>query len=538
MPDARQSRFATLFSAARATPLRDLLAQKDRARQFSFEAGPLSADFAMTHLSRAMLAAAPALARSIGWKPALAAMLAGEPINSSEGRPVLHLALRMSSADRRAHLPADLADEYDEADVRLESFVQRFAAGKIRTASGDAFTGILHIGIGGGALGPQLILDAFDEQAATIPVRLCANVDPVALARATKGLDPARTLVIYCSKSWTTRESRFNLDRALAWVATGGVADPRRHVVAVTSKPGAARDWGASEDFILPQPESVGGRYSVLSSVGVAIALRYGWKLFAQLRAGAAMMDEIAINTPADRNPALLAAFTGWGYASLWKARSRAIFAYHEPLRLLVPYVQQLELESLGKGVTLEGKAVRGPATPVLWGGTGTSEQHSVFQMLHQAGEWVPLDFILFREGPLADGDSRQAHRVLYANGLAQASSLATGQSLAEAKAQLVASGMSAAAARELAPHKVFPGNRPSLLLEAERLTPQVLGALISFYEHRTFAQGLLWGLNPYDQMGVELGKVQALAVEAALDAATQASLAPLDPVTRSRVEG
>lgn len=540
---ARASRFAKLFTAARKTSLRTLSALPRRGKDWRFACGPLQVDFAFTHMSGDMPRHAAALLADLNWPKPLRDMQRGAPINITEGRAVTHLALRMSEAERAANLPAMLASEFKEADRCLKAFVTAFHKGEIRTERGTSFKAIVHIGIGGGALGPQLGLDAFDHLAATdAPItRICANVDPQALERATRGLDAKDTLIIYASKSWTTRESRLNLDAALAWAKRGGVENPAMHVVAVTSKPEAARAWGALDTHILPQPDSIGGRYSVMSSVGVAIALRYGWKIFAQLRAGAAAVDAAVLKTPVQRNPVVLAALLGFGYADLWGQRSRAVFAYDERCKFLLPYMQQMELESLGKGVHLDGSSVAAGTAPILWGGTGTTDQHSVFQLLHQGSEWAPLDFILTK--PTATrGKSAlraQAQRALYANGLAQAAALALGQTRSEATAQLRAQGLTAAAARGLAPHKIFPGNRPSLLIEAPDITPEVLGALIAFYEHRTFVQGLLWDINPYDQMGVELGKVLAVTVEAALDPDTKiakAAKSHLDPVTRARV--
>jgi glucose-6-phosphate isomerase len=538
---ARTSRFAKAFQTARKTSLRTLATQPKRGKDWRFACGPLSLDFAFTHVSGDMPALAAKLMADLNWPAPLRAMQRGEAINSTEGRAVTHLALRMSEAQRKATLPAALAGEFKEADQALKAFVTAFHQGKICTEHGTRFKAIVHIGIGGGALGPQLALDAFDHLAAAdAPItRICANVDPQALERAIYGLDAKDTLIIYASKSWTTRESRLNLDQALAWAKRGGVKDPSVHVVAVTSKPAAARAWGALDTHILPQPESIGGRYSVMSSVGVAIALRYGWKIFAALRAGAAAVDAAVLKTPVARNPVVLAAALGWGYASVWGQRSRGVFAYDERCKFLVPYLQQMELESLGKGVHLDGSPAISTA-PILWGGTGTTDQHSVFQLLHQGSEWAPLDFILSKPSPRRKAALRnEAQRALYANGLAQSAALALGQTSSEATATLRAQGLSAAAARTLAPHKIFPGNRPSLLIETDDMSPEALGALIAFYEHRTFVQGLLFNINPYDQMGVELGKVQAVTVEDALGLdpkAAKAAKARLDPVTRARI--
>ncbi len=537
------SRFAKAFLQARKTSLRKLALQPRRGKDWRYACGPLTVDFAFTHLSKYMPDQAQKLMAAFDWPTPFAAMRSGAVINSTEARAVTHMALRMSDAQRKALLPPALAAEFQQADAALKNFVTAFHQGKICAESGERFTAILHIGIGGGALGPQLMLDAFSHLAASDApvVRICANVDPQALERACAGLDAKTTMIIYASKSWTTRESRLNLDRALAWAKKAGVQDPGQHVVAVTSKPNAARDWGALDTHILPQPESIGGRYSVLSAVGVAIALRFGWKHFAALRAGAAEVDEAMFKIPAARNPVILSALLGWGYASLWGQRSRAVFAYDERCKYLVAYLQQMELESLGKGVHLDGTPVTEGTAPILWGGTGTTDQHSVFQLLHQGSEWAPLDVIL-TSAAAARGkkDLRsEAARALYANGIAQAAALALGQTTAEAAALLRAQGLSAAAARTLAPHKSFAGNRPSMLIEVADLSPETMGALIAFYEHRTFVQGLLWDINPYDQMGVELGKGLAVTVETALGLdlkLAKSARTALDAVTRTRI--
>jgi glucose-6-phosphate isomerase len=373
-------------------------------------------------------------------------------------------------------------------------------------AFGD-ITGILHIGIGGSVLGPALLVDALGRRAPALKVRFLSNIDGAAFDDAVKSLDPTTTLVVAASKTFTTLETLANVEAARAWLREAGVEDPDGRLIAVTAKPEAALEQGIDETRILQFGEGVGGRYSLWSSVGLTAALALGWGTFEALLEGAAEMDRhFRFAEPAANLP-LITAFADRLYAERWGSQTRALFAYDERLRLVPFYLQQLEMESNGKSVTKEGKPVDNPTAPVTWGGTGTDAQHAVFQLLHQGTILAPVEFVAVREAD--DAQDPEHHRMLLLNAFAQGAALMQGRQSDD-------------------PQRSYPGNRPSSTVLLNRLDARSLGALIAFYEHRTFANAVLLGINPFDQFGVELGKEIARqladgADEESLDASTRA---------------
>jgi glucose-6-phosphate isomerase len=388
---------------------------------------------------------------------------------------------------------------------RVRALVDAIEAG----AFGDV-TGILHIGIGGSALGPELLVDALGRHSSALIVRFLSNIDGAAFDDAVKLLDPATTLVVVASKTFTTLETLTNLDAARAWLRGAGVEDPDGRLIAVTAKPEAALGQGIDETRILQFGEGVGGRYSLWSSVGVTAALALGWDAFEALLEGAAEMDRhFRFAEPAANIP-LIAAFADRLYAEQLGCQSRALFAYDERLRLLPFYLQQLEMESNGKSVTKDGRPVGYPTAPVTWGGTGTDAQHAVFQLLHQGTVLVPVEFVATREAD--DAQDPEHHRLLLLNAFAQGAALMKGRHSDD-------------------PQRNYAGNRPSATVLLDRLDARTLGALIAFYEHRTFANAVLLGINPFDQFGVELGK------EIARQLADSGGQVSLDPSTRALVE-
>jgi glucose-6-phosphate isomerase len=408
------------------------------------------------------------------WRARLAA---GEEVNPSEGRAATHMALR-DPARRGDH--AGLLD--------LARRIRAGALGPIRH--------VIHIGIGGSALGPQLLVDALGTGGDGPEVHVAANIDGAALARAFAACVPQETLLIAVSKTFTTQETLTNLDSALAWLAAHGVADPIRQVVAVTAAPAKAEARGIAE--ILPFAESVGGRYSLWSAVGLPLAIRCGPDAFEALLDGAHAMDRHFLERPMSLNVPVLAAMADVWQACFLKRPTRAIFAYDERLRLLPPYLQQLEMESNGKSVARDGTPLPFPTAAISWGGTGTDAQHAVFQLLHQGTHTDPIEFVAVAKAG-HDLDPIH-HRLLLANCFAQGAALLKGRTHAEALAE--AKGDEA-----LARAKSFPGNRGSATILIDDLSPDRLGALLAFYEARTFSAAVLMGLNPFDQWGVELGK-------------------------------
>src|SRR5438270_9598952 len=470
-------------------------AEPDRLSRLSFEAAGLYFDWSKTHLEQALIEQFVARAEAMAFAKARDALFAGDIANPSEGRSATHVAERGSGATGDVDLAAARRQ-------RIRALVDAIEAG----AFGDV-TGILHIGIGGSVLGPALLVDALGRRSATFTVRFLSNIDGAAFDDAVKPLDPATTIVIVASKTFTTLETLSNMEAARAWLGNGGVEDPDGRLIAVTAKPQAALEQGIDETRILVFGESVGGRYSLWSSVGVTAALALGWDSFEALLEGAAEMDRHFRFAEAAQNVPLLAAFADRLYVDQLGCQTRAVFAYDERLRLLPFYLQQLEMESNGKSVTNEGNPVQQPTAPVTWGGTGTDAQHAVFQLLHQGTVLVPVEFVAVAEGD--DAQDPEHHRLLLLNAFAQGAALMEGRGSED-------------------PQRAYPGNRPSSTVLLQRLDARALGALIAFYEHRTFANAVLLGINPFDQFGVELGKEIAKKLagdtgQADLDASTRA---------------
>ena len=352
---------------------------------------------------------------------------------------------------------------------------------------------VLHIGIGGSALGPDLLVDALGRDSDRYDVAIVSNVDGVALEEVFKRFDPAATLLVVASKTFTTTETMLNATSALQWMTESGVEDPYGRVIALTANPEKAVEWGVDETRILPFAESVGGRYSLWSTIGFPAALGLGWDAFEELLEGAAEMDRHFRLTDLAQNAPALAAFADLYYTQVRHAETRAPFAYDERLRLLPSYLQQLEMESNGKGVTVDGQPVGRPTAAITWGGVGTDAQHAVFQLLHQGTHLVPVEFIAVIEP--GDVLSDDHHRQLLLNAFAQGAALMKGKKTDD-------------------PARSYSGDRPSSTILLDTLDPRTLGALIAFYEHRVFVNGVLLGINSFDQFGVELGKEMAKAAD------------------------
>ncbi len=468
-------------------PLTDLFAaEPDRVARLSLDVAGVHFDFAKAAVSRAALARLDELAAARDFASWRAKLFAGAEVNPSEHRAATHMAERGSGSG-----PALAVAAAGQAAMR--ALVERVRASNVAH--------VLHIGIGGSALGPALLVDALGRHGDGPKVEIVANIDGVALEEACAQCDPAQTLVVIVSKTFTTVETMTNAEGAMAWLAAHGVADPRARAVAVTAAPDKARAWGAGD--VLPFAETVGGRYSLWSAVGLPFALRCGWDAWSALLAGARAMDSHFETAPDAANAPLLAAKLDVFSARYLGRPTRAVFAYDERLRLLPAFLQQLEMESNGKRVTRDGTPVPAPTAAITWGGTGTDAQHAVFQLLHQGTVVSPAEFVaVIAPGHALGGDF---HRQLLANCFAQGAALMRGRTFDEALAK---SGGDAA----LAAAKTFPGNRPSATILLDRLDPATLGGLLAFYEHRTFAAAVLMGINPFDQWGVELGKEMATA--------------------------
>ncbi len=462
-------------------------ADPGRVDRLSIDSCGVRFDFAKLTVDGGLVNALSSLADASGLAEWRARLFAGEVVNPSEDRAATHPHERGSGSGPALAVAA-------AGKAAMQSLV-----GRLR---GDDTRHILHIGIGGSALGPALLVDALGHGGDGPAIEIVANIDGVALERATQRCDPATTRIVVVSKTFTTQETMTNAASALDWLAAAGVAEPRSKVVAVTAAPDKARAWGAAD--VLPFAETVGGRYSLWSAVGLPLALRCGWAAFEDLLAGARAMDAHFAEVPYVRNaPALAGAFDVWA-ASVLGQGARGVFAYDERLRLLPSFLQQLEMESNGKRVTRDGAPLDRRTAPVTWGGTGTDAQHAVFQLLHQGTLSGPIEFVAVREAGHALSGGH--HAQLLANCFAQGAALMRGRTFEEALAK---SGGDPA----LAAAKTFPGNRPSATILLDRLDARTLGSLLAFYEHRTFTAGCLLGINPFDQWGVELGKEMANAM-------------------------
>lgn len=453
-------------------------------------------DWSKTHLTRELLSGFEALADAAGFADARAALFAGGIVNPTEGRAAEHTAQRGQGRDTSVEEAAAL---HQRMRMLVEA-IHQGALGEIKH--------LIHVGIGGSALGPAMAVDALARDFPLVDVHVVSNIDGCALEAAFRACDPQATLLAVASKTFTTIETMTNAESVLKWLGEGGVADPYGRVVALTAMPETAVEWGVDETRILPFPETVGGRYSLWSSIGFPLALATGWEDFSAFLEGAAAMDQHFRETDGAANLCLRAAFADQYYTRLRGCQTRAVFAYDERLRMLPAYLQQLEMESNGKGVTAAGDPVSGPTAPVTWGGVGTDAQHAVFQLLHQGTNLVPVDFI----ASIAPGDDLDPahHRILLMNCFAQGAALMAGRPGGH-------------------PARSYPGDRPSATILCDDLDAVTLGALIAFHEHRTFANAVLMGINPFDQFGVELGKEIANRIEAGGETFDPSTTALLD---------
>ncbi len=484
------------------------------------QAAGLTLDFARQGLDEAAVEALAALAEAADLRSAIAAMYSGLHVNQSEDRPALHTALRCSST---------AALQVDGEDVRATITAERAQLARmvhnLDHAAEEAVgpLDVVILGIGGSQLGPELVCRALapvgDPRYA---LHFVANIDPHALDRVLPRVDPGRCRFVVVSKTFATLETRTNAEAALAWLEErAGV--PRQaaleRFIAITARPAEARAFGMADPQILTFRDWVGGRYSLWSSVGLPIALQVGLNGFNRLLAGAEAMDRHFREAPWEANLPALAGLLGIWQINLLGRRSHAIVPYSERLALLPAWLQQLDMESSGKSVTADGEACALATGPVIWGSCGTSGQHAYFQHLHQSTLVTPVDLIL----PLLPmlGEDLERQDLLVANCLAQAEALATGLDPQATQQGLAACGPDAATLARQLPHRSFSGRRPVNLIVMDRLLPETLGALLAFYEHRTYTQAVIWGINPFDQWGVELGKQIAGSLVTALRAST-----------------
>jgi len=494
----------------------------ERFARFSLEAGGILLDYSKQRVTPDTMRLLAALARECELETWIRRLFSGERINVTEGRAALHVALRATAPmmlDGR-----DITREVRTVAAGMRRFVNAVHAGRLRGATGRAFTDAVNIGIGGSDLGPRLACEALRPYARARPrLHFVSNVDGAAIASVLGALAQESTLFIIASKTFTTAETLANARTARAWLEKKlrGKAAAAKHFCAVTAAPARAAEFGVPGERVFPFWDWVGGRYSLWSAVGLPIALALGMRGFDELRAGARALDEHFAHTPLERNlPAVLGLLEVWN-VNFVGAATRAVLPYDERLRLLPPYLQQLEMESCGKRATREGGLADYATAPVTWGATGTDGQHAFFQLLHQGPAPVPADFIACCR---PHHRLPRHHAMLLANCFAQTEALARGMDAEEVAAELRARGATEAEVRRLLPHRVFEGNRPTTTILLDELSPRALGALIALYEHKVFVESVIWDVNAFDQWGVELGKQLAARILPELEAGAPVS--------------
>jgi len=484
-----------------------------RVQRFTATLDDLSIDFSKTSMDEAARDSLLSLARAAGLSLFRDRLFAGERVNETEGRAAMHMALRGGvHGGFSAHTSVGVEDASALASAelaRMQAFVAAVHDGQLRGVTGKNFTHVLNIGIGGSDLGPAMVTEALTlAHGPLLGTRFLSNVDGTGLAALTRDLDPATTLVLVASKTFTTQETAENAAAARAWISQAlGEAAVGDHFAALSTNLSAVAAFGIRADRVFGFRDWVGGRFSLWSPVGLSIALAAGWPQFQALLDGAAVMDAHFRSTPFAANLPVLLALAGIWHTNACGTRAQCVLAYDDRLRRFPAFLQQLEMESNGKSVTLDGDQVTRATCPVVFGEPGTDAQHSFMQLVHQGTQVVPVDFLLAAN---PDHDRPEAHLVLAANAFAQAEALLRGKTEAEVRAEMAAKLKLPAEIDAVAPHRVFTGDRPSTTLLFRRLDGFTLGRLIALYEHKVAVLGAIWGINSFDQWGVELGKVLA----------------------------
>jgi glucose-6-phosphate isomerase len=470
---------------ARLQDLRAMFARDPSRRdRMTFKAGGIEADISRAWVDEPALAQLLSLAQLADLTTWRDRLLSGEPVNNTEQRPAWHSALRSPPQDPAVR--AELARQRE----KMFAIAEQLRAGQFLGSTGRPIETVVCCGIGGSDLGPRLVSEAIGDATGQAAVRFATNIDPVDLSHALRGANPESTLIVAISKSFTTLETLENLKAALRWLAQAPGVRPDQHLLAVTSRPDKAIQFGVPAQNIIAFADWVGGRYSVWSACGLPVVLSHGTEAFKSLLQGAADIDAHFASEEPARNLPVLLGLLGLLYVNGFGMRARAVMPYAQRLRYMPAYLQQLEMESLGKRVSRDGDVLGYSTSPVVWGEVGTNGQHSVFQFLHQGSDPCPVDFITCRS---FEQSTEARERLLYANALAQADALAFGDEVLGAPASST--------------HGESPGNRPSTFITIPDLSPRSIGALLALHEHRTFVQSVLWNINAFDQFGVEIGK-------------------------------
>ena len=499
--------------------LTSLFDQSDRAAEFSVRLDAMMLDYSKTNIDSKAKDLLLELAKVSGVAAKRAAMFAGEKINDTEGRAVLHTALRAGPETVLVVDGADVMPEIRATLARMAEFATALREGRLQ-GQGGAYTDVVNIGIGGSDLGPVMATLALAPYHDGPRVHYVSNVDGAHIADVLKGLNPETTLVIVASKTFTTIETMTNAETARRWMATK-VRDTGAQFAAVSTSAEKTAAMGIDPSRVFGFEDWVGGRYSIWGPIGLALMIAIGPKGFEDFLAGGRAMDEHFVTADFAQNMPVLLALVGIWHNQICGYSTRAVLPYDQRLSRLPAYLQQLEMESNGKSVAMDGSPLETQAGPVVWGEPGTNGQHAFYQLIHQGTRVVPCEFMVAKSGH--EPDLAHQHLLLASNCLAQSEALMRGRSLAEATAIMAKKGLTGAELDRQARHRVFPGNRPSTTLVYPLLTPYVLGQIIALYEHRVFVEGVILGLNSYDQWGVELGKELALALQPILEGASAA---------------
>ncbi|XP_061532379.1 glucose-6-phosphate isomerase a isoform X1 [Phycodurus eques] len=478
--------------------------------------GDLLLDYSKNLITQEVMAMLIAMAESRGVKQARESMFKGDKINFTEGRAVLHVALR-----NRSNVPIlvdgkDVMPEVNRVLDKMKVFSQKVRSGEWKGFTGKPITDVVNIGIGGSDLGPLMVTEALKSYSAGGPnVCFVSNIDGTHLAKTLARLDPERTLFIVASKTFTTQETITNAESARAWFlrAANDKSAVAKHFVALSTNAVKVKEFGIDTANMFEFWDWVGGRYSLWSAIGLSVALHIGFDGFERLLSGAHWMDNHFASAPLDGNLPVVLALLGVWYVNFFQAETHAMLPYDQYMHRFAAYFQQGDMESNGKYITKEGSRVNYHTGPIVWGEPGTNGQHAFYQLIHQGTRMIPCDFLIPAQTHNPIGNNLH-HKILCANFLAQTEALMKGKTPAEARQELEAAGLSGEALDKLLPHKVFEGNKPSNSIVFKKQTPFTLGALIAMYEHKIFVQGVIWGINSFDQWGVELGKQLAKKIE------------------------
>ncbi|HEY9047372.1 MAG TPA: glucose-6-phosphate isomerase [Ohtaekwangia sp.] len=513
-------RLEMLFLTIQATHMRELFEEDaNRFEKFHAKFNDILVDYSKSIANEEVIKELIALANEVELKDAIAAMFRGEAINQTEGRSVLHIALR-----NRANTPivadgADVMPEVNKVLDQMKAFSSSLLSGTWKGFTGKAITDIVNIGIGGSDLGPYMVTEALRPYWKNITPHFVSNVDGTHIAETLKRVNPETTLFIIASKTFTTQETMTNAESARAWFLekTGGNGEVAKHFVAVSTNQKEVTKFGIAPENMFVFWDWVGGRYSLWSSIGLSIVCTIGFENFEKLLEGAHAMDNHFKNEPFEKNIPVILALLGIWYNNFFGAASEAILPYDQYMHRFAAYFQQGNMESNGKSIDRNGDAVTYQTGPIIWGEPGTNGQHAFYQLIHQGTKMIPCDFIApaISQNPIGDH-----HDKLLSNFFAQTEALMKGKTRDEVEKELAAIGMDKEAIAFHAPFRVFDGNRPSNSILFRKLTPETLGSLIALYEHKIFTQGIIWNIFSFDQWGVELGKVLAKKILPELTAA------------------